>query len=168
MSYLRSAPSTSECPATLPRAIQLISSSSSRLEALLELRDEASYLDLDELQQLCHAEIHQRESIFSRTRVGSTESDRSVHSVHTFRDRPSSEPHRADGPLNEAHRDSIVTHRSAPKERGSVATRSTEHIVQPATAPPQGSHSRSRSHGQQRSAPLRSPLLPATPPPGWI
>lgn len=163
MSYLRSAPSTPECPATLPRAVQLISSSSSRLEALLELRDEASYLDLDELQQLCHAEIHQRESIFSRTRVGSTDSDRSVHSVHTFRDRPSSEPHRADGPPNEAHRDSIVTHRSAPKERGSVATKSTEHIVQPAAT-----HSRSRSYGRQRNAPLRSPPLSATPPPGWI
>jgi hypothetical protein len=166
MAYLRSAPSTAECPTTLPRAVQLISSSSSRLDALLELRDEASYLDLDELRQLCDAEIHQRESIISHTRVGSTGSDRSVHSVHTFRERPSSEPHRADRLSIEARRDSIVTHRSAPKERGSVATGSTEQIVQPATALP--SHSRSQSHGRLRTAPLRSPTLRATPPPGWI
>jgi hypothetical protein len=166
MAYLRSAPSTPECPATLPRGVQFNSSSSSRLETLLELRDEASYLDLDELQQLCNAEIRHRESILSHTRVGSTASDRSVHSVHTFRERSSSEPHPADGPSHEALRESTVTHRSAPKERGSVAARSTEQIVQPSTAPP--SHSRSRSHGRLRSAPLRSPPLSTTPPPGWI
>jgi len=160
MAYLRSAPSTPECPAMLPRAVQFISSSSSRLEALLELRDEASYLDLEELRQLCNAEIRNRESIFSHTHVGSTGSAVSVHSVHTFRERPSSEPHRADGPSN---RDSIVTHRSAPKERGSVATRSAEQIVQLTT------HTRSQSHGrQERTAPLRSPPICSTPPPGWI
>jgi hypothetical protein len=166
MAYLRSAPSTPECPTMLPHAVQLISSSTSRLEALLDLRDEASYLDLDELQQLCNAEIRHRESIFSHTQVGSSGSDRSLHSVHTFRERPVSEPDRANGPSNEAHRDSIVTHRSAPKERGSIAASSTEHIVQPSTSVP--SHSRSRSHGPQRTAPLRSPTLQATPPPGWI
>ena len=166
MAYLRSAPSTSECPAMLPRAVQLISSSSSRLEALLELRDEASYLDLDELHQLCNAEIRHRESIFSHTHVGSTGSGGSMHSVHTFRERPASEPHRADGLSNESRRDSIVTHRSAPKERGSVATRSTEQIVQPAAT---SSHTRSRSHGrQERTEPLRSPPICPTPPPGWI
>jgi len=162
MAYLRSAPSTPECPAILPHAVQLISSSTSRLEALLELRDEASYLDLDELQQLCNAEIRHRESIFSHTRVGS---DRSLHSVHTFHERPASEPD-ANGPSNETHRDSIVTHRSAPNERGSVTARSTDKIVQPSTFAP--SNSRSRSHHRQRTAPPLSPTLRATPPPGWI
>jgi hypothetical protein len=164
MAYLRSAPSTPECPAILPHAVQLISSSTSRLEALLELRDEASYLDLDELQQLCNAEIRHRESIFSHTRVGS---DRSLHSVHTH-ERPVSEPDRSNGPSHETHRDSIVTHRSAPNERGSVAARSTEKIVQPSTSASAPSNSRNRSRHWQRTAPPFSPTLRATPPPGWI
>lgn len=148
----------------LPRAIQLISTSSSRLEALLELRDEANYLDLQELYQLCNAEICHRESLLSQTRVGSTGS--MLHSPHTFRERPSSEPHPAEQPADDPRRDSIVTHRSAPKERDSVATRSAENIVQPPTARP--SHARSQSHGRpDRTAPLRSPPLPP-PPPGWI
>jgi hypothetical protein len=188
MAYLRSAPSTPECPAMLPRSVQLISSPSIRLEALLEIRDEASYLDLEELYQLCNAEIRHRESVTTQTRVGSGVS---VHSVHTFRESPSSEHHAEEPsnetvrdsirsapqetgsvatrsivvPPNEPHRDSIVTHRSAPKERGSVATRSTDQIV----LPPSTSHSRSRSHGRpERTAPLRSPPIYASPPPGWI
>lgn len=40
--------------------MQLISSSSSRLDALVELRDEARYLDLEELYKLCTDEIRTR------------------------------------------------------------------------------------------------------------
>ena len=46
----------------LPRPVQLTSTSSSRLEALLELRDEARHLDLDELYKLCTEEIRLRYS----------------------------------------------------------------------------------------------------------
>lgn len=55
--------STPEHPAALPRAVQLLSSSSSRLESLLELRDEARYLDLDELYKLCTDELRARHNL---------------------------------------------------------------------------------------------------------
>ncbi|KAI0347271.1 hypothetical protein BDW22DRAFT_1404881 [Trametopsis cervina] len=63
LSYLRTPVSTPEHPASLPRGVQLLSSSSSRLEALLELRDEARYLDLDELYKLCTDELRARQSL---------------------------------------------------------------------------------------------------------
>ncbi|KAI0796686.1 hypothetical protein C8Q75DRAFT_741966 [Abortiporus biennis] len=60
LTYLRSPPSTADRPSVLPRAAHLNSSSSSRLEALLELRDEARYLGLEELYRLCTDEIRLR------------------------------------------------------------------------------------------------------------
>ncbi|ESK96058.1 hypothetical protein Moror_7403 [Moniliophthora roreri MCA 2997] len=63
LSYLRSLdPEESGLLDTLPRAIQLQPSyTQSRLEALLELRDEAAYLNLDGLYKLCVDEIRQRQ-----------------------------------------------------------------------------------------------------------
>ncbi|KAG6378924.1 hypothetical protein JVT61DRAFT_13209 [Boletus reticuloceps] len=59
LAYLRSAPSTPEHPETLPLAVQLgMSPSDSRLESLHELREEASYLGLVDLEMLCCHEIH--------------------------------------------------------------------------------------------------------------
>ncbi|EKM59237.1 uncharacterized protein PHACADRAFT_249537 [Phanerochaete carnosa HHB-10118-sp] len=63
LAYLRTPVSTPEHPSILPRAVQLLSSSSSRLEALLELRDEARYLELDELYKLCTDELRSRQSL---------------------------------------------------------------------------------------------------------
>ena len=60
LAYLRTPLSTPEQPATLPRAVQLTTTSSSRLEALLELRDEAKFLDLEELYDLCCNELRAR------------------------------------------------------------------------------------------------------------
>lgn len=62
LTYLRTPLSTPEQPAVLPRPVQLTSSSSTRLDALLELRDEARYLNLDELYKLCTEEIRLRYS----------------------------------------------------------------------------------------------------------
>ncbi|KAI6164912.1 hypothetical protein EDD17DRAFT_1775255 [Pisolithus thermaeus] len=62
LAYLRLLPSSPESPDVLPRAALLGSASRARLEALLELRDEASYLGLDELYKLCTHEINQRHS----------------------------------------------------------------------------------------------------------
>jgi hypothetical protein len=182
LAYLRSAPSTPDSPATLPRAVQLISSPSARLQALLELRDEASYLDLDELHKLCNDEIQRRESAFSHTRIGSTSSAslRSVHSVHTFREQStagseSSQQSHRDRPRDRDHardRDTIVTHRSAPKERDSVAMYDDQEAPPSLKISTSRTHMRSRSHGRNLDsiqAPLRSPPpLRATPPPGWI
>ena len=70
----------------LPRAVQLTSSSSSRLEALLELRDEARYLNLDELYDLCCAELRARHylSLSRHTHMRGFSSASSVRG--TFRD----------------------------------------------------------------------------------
>ena len=57
---MRTPASTPEHPAALPRAVQLLSSSSVRLEGLLALRDEARYLGLDELYKLCTDELRAR------------------------------------------------------------------------------------------------------------
>jgi len=90
LSYLRSPPSTPENPALLPRAVQLSSSSSARLEALLELRDEARYLDLDELYKLCNDEIRLRTvrpaGLGLHVRGFSSASTTSLRSVTTLRD----------------------------------------------------------------------------------
>lgn len=63
LAYLRTPLSTPEQPAMLPRGAQLLSSSSARLEALLELRDEARYLELEELYKLCTDELRSRQSL---------------------------------------------------------------------------------------------------------
>ncbi|KAJ3762045.1 hypothetical protein EV360DRAFT_36497 [Lentinula raphanica] len=64
LSYLRSPIGSADAPETLPRAVQLHpANSQSRLEALLELRDEASYLDLEDLYKLCSDEIRQRQPV---------------------------------------------------------------------------------------------------------
>lgn len=86
LSYLRTPPFISEHPAIIPRAIQLASSSRARLVALLELRDEANYLGLDELFKLCNDEICNRCSTAIHARAGSMSSSTSFHSLHTVQE----------------------------------------------------------------------------------
>ncbi|KAH0840129.1 hypothetical protein J3R83DRAFT_1106 [Lanmaoa asiatica] len=87
LAYLRSLPGTPERPEVLPRAAQLGSMSPSRLESLLELRDEASYLGLVELYKLCCHEI----SRFHRSPLPTTSTAAAgvlrgkTGSVHSFR-----------------------------------------------------------------------------------
>ncbi|KAI0307166.1 hypothetical protein B0F90DRAFT_1685818 [Multifurca ochricompacta] len=57
LAYLRSPPTTIDHHTSLPHAVQLHTTTPVRLEALLALRDEAAYLDLPELVQLCNAEL---------------------------------------------------------------------------------------------------------------
>lgn len=83
LSYLRTPLFNSEHPATIPRAVQLASSSRVRLEALLELRDEANYLGLDELFKLCNDEICNRHSTAIHARMSSSAS---IHSLHTVQE----------------------------------------------------------------------------------
>lgn len=45
---------------TLPRSVQLLPLTQSRYELLLELRDEAHFLDLDGLYKLCEDELRRR------------------------------------------------------------------------------------------------------------
>ncbi|KAG7096894.1 hypothetical protein E1B28_004300 [Marasmius oreades] len=65
LNYLRSSTPPTGVSEILPRAAQLQSYSQSRLDALLELRDEAAYLRLDGLLKLCNDEVNQRQHISS-------------------------------------------------------------------------------------------------------
>ncbi|TBU32788.1 hypothetical protein BD311DRAFT_653818 [Dichomitus squalens] len=83
---------TPEHPASLPHAARL-NGSSIRLEALLELRDEASYLGLEELHRLCVDELRHRQPTPSLGGLGLHMrgfSNASNKSLHTLRE--TSEP----------------------------------------------------------------------------
>ncbi|CDO75568.1 hypothetical protein BN946_scf184858.g8 [Trametes cinnabarina] len=93
LAYLRSPHSTPETPASLPHAARL-NGSPARVEALIELRDEAAYLGLDELERLCNDELrHARQGTPSSLGLGlhmrgfSSASTHSVRSLHTLRER---------------------------------------------------------------------------------
>ncbi|KAH7920176.1 hypothetical protein BV22DRAFT_1199102 [Leucogyrophana mollusca] len=146
LTYLRSSPTSAEHPAMLPRAAQLVSSSRSRLEALLELRDEASYLDLDELYKLCNDEINQRQSIVIPTHVrgASGSSSASIHSLHTLRER------------SEPNEDTRLSH---------ISTETSQGVLQSPSVP---RHSSLRGRSQTRKEVSVAASLKTRPPAGWI
>ncbi|KAF8974508.1 hypothetical protein BDZ97DRAFT_1911683 [Flammula alnicola] len=82
LSYLRS-PIVEGQPEVLPRALQLHASTSAniRLESLIEVRDEAAFLNLDGLHKLCTEEIRLRYGPRLHTR-GQSSSGGSIHSLH--------------------------------------------------------------------------------------
>lgn len=87
LAYLRTLPSIPEQPETLPRAVQQLGPQSpSRLESLLELCDEASYLGLEALYKLCCREINRVQRAPLPTCVGGTLRGKtgSVRSFHTL------------------------------------------------------------------------------------
>lgn len=64
LAYLRSPPTTADHVASLPHAVQLHAATPARLEALLMLRDEAAYLGLSELVELCSAELRRNPNVY--------------------------------------------------------------------------------------------------------
>lgn len=110
MTYLRALPSTPENPAILPRPVQLTSSSSSRLDALLELRDEAKYLDLEELYKLCTDEIRTRHGPVNP--LGLSHHTRGVSNVSL------AESRRSLGTLREGEEDAEKTSQRHSKDSG--------------------------------------------------
>ena len=92
LTYLRSPAAASEHSPTLPHAARL-NGSSARLEALLELRDEAADLGLEELHRLCVDELRHRQPSPSLGGLGLHMrgfSNASNKSLHTLRE--TSEP----------------------------------------------------------------------------
>ncbi|CAA7259816.1 unnamed protein product [Cyclocybe aegerita] len=89
LSYLRSLAIEGQ-PDSLPRALQLLGSSpsQSRLETLIEVRDEAAYLNLEGLYKLCAEEIRHRYGPRYHHRGNSSASIHSLHasvySLHTL------------------------------------------------------------------------------------
>ncbi|KAK7060589.1 hypothetical protein VNI00_001355 [Paramarasmius palmivorus] len=179
LNYLRS-PDSEECglPESLPRAVQLQPSyTQSRLEALLELRDEAAYLNLEGLYKLCIDELRLRQPSLtprihsrnqSRTLQSATNPGRisvqSQHaSVHSFPLEASiSEPLRSataprlrrKGTSNADSTSSAEGHVPATMRMRSPPTPTSWRDARSSTT----SSSRSRS----RTGPLQSP------PAGWI
>ncbi|KAF5387769.1 hypothetical protein D9615_000470 [Tricholomella constricta] len=82
LNYLRSPVGSPEAPETLPRSVQIQPSSHMRLESLLELRDEAAYLNLDSLHKLCADEIRLRHGPRLHNRGQSASTIGSAHSLH--------------------------------------------------------------------------------------
>ena len=64
LGYLRSPPTTADHVTSLPHAVQLHSATPARLEALLMLRDEAAYLGLSELVELCTVELRRNPNVY--------------------------------------------------------------------------------------------------------
>lgn len=139
LAYLRSLPSSPENPEVLPRAAFLGSASRARLEALLELRDEASYLGLDELYKLCTHEINQRHSIFGHSRNASS-CGVSIRSLHTVVEQNSSvRDSRSSQMSNGTSKSGVlssVPHHSGLRERSASRTRSESGVA--SKSPPPG------------------------------
>ncbi|KAF8076469.1 hypothetical protein FPV67DRAFT_1407125 [Lyophyllum atratum] len=156
LNYLRSPIGSPEAPETLPRGVQMQSPSHLRLESLLELRDEAAYLNLEGLHKLCTDEIRLRHGPRLHTRgqsastIGSTHSLRtSVYSLHALLERVETDM------------------RSNPRDSHSSGSRSTKGsptemraLRSPPT--PQSWNGAPRGRSEGRSSPVRSP------PAGWI
>lgn len=132
LAYLRSLPSSPENPEVLPRAAVLGSASRARLEALLELRDEASYLGLDELFKLCTREINQRHSIFGHSHNTSS-CGVSIRSLHTVVEQNSSLPDSRSSQLSNGTSKSgvlsSVSHLSGLRRRSASRTRSDSGVA---------------------------------------
>ncbi|KAG6917912.1 hypothetical protein DXG01_000521 [Tephrocybe rancida] len=151
--YLRAAPGSPDTPETLPRSIQMLPSHQ-RLEGLLELRDEAAYLGLENLHKLCMDEIRMRHGprLHSRGHSSSTLAQSlqaSVYSLHSLMER-------VDSDMQPSPRDS---HSSDSKSsKGSV-----DMTIARSPATPQSWNGPSRRQSGGRHSPAQSP-----PPAGWI
>lgn len=162
MSYFRSPPASIECPETLPAAVQLQSSShsQSRLESLLELRDEAAYLNLEGLYKLCTAELRLRQSPRLHYRGASTASSvasvqsqhASIYSLHTLVER------------SEGGGDALRRSRSSDikSSKGSYMSYETHPPKSPPT-PPQSWEGHPRGRSRDRAQNISN-----SPPAGWI
>ncbi|TFK75853.1 hypothetical protein BDN72DRAFT_885377 [Pluteus cervinus] len=152
--YLRSPLGTPDSPELLPRSIQLQSSSHARLEMLLELRDEASFLGLQDLYKLCVDQIRLRSAPCAHTRNPSANPPESVHSLH--------------GSIHSLHAllERVESDIRSQRDSHDGKRRSEDsHEAIPARSPPtpQSWNGRSRSRSTSRPPP---PAKPA--PAGWI
>ncbi|KAI0650794.1 hypothetical protein C8Q79DRAFT_998560 [Trametes meyenii] len=104
LAYLRSPHSSSDSPTPLPHAARL-NGTAARFDALVDLRDEAAYLGLAELQSLCTDELRNHQHQHQPHRTGthahapgglglglhmrgfSNASNHSTRSLHTLRER---------------------------------------------------------------------------------
>ncbi|KAF8621660.1 hypothetical protein AX15_007674 [Amanita polypyramis BW_CC] len=165
LAYLRSTPSSNATPPTLPVKVQLVHNyTQERLETLLELRDEAVFLNLVDLYRLCEDELRSRQGtiLFSRhyshdsNTLGSVHSQHaSVYSLHTLIERVE----------NDVQSNLCLSNTSIAKERrpGSGDSKHDSEMqgARQIPTPESWTNSRGRSTGRQYSP-------PRPPPAGWI
>ena len=159
LAYLRSPPNTIDHVASLPLALQPHAGNPARLEALLTLRDEAAYLDLPELVQLCVAELrrnfnghpsqHSR-TLSHHTRGPSNGSMRSMDTLREYNEQDASPD--ADTGSSSTSRDSIGSARSLGSihGRGRGHTTTKEKEEQPHPTPVVLLHRRLASQSRER------------------
>ncbi|KAH9077183.1 hypothetical protein EDB83DRAFT_2514868 [Lactarius deliciosus] len=162
LAYLRSPP-TLDHVASLPPALQLYAGNPARLEALLALRDEAAYLDLPELVQLCVTELRRSSNghptqhsrapshVLAHTRGPSNGSVRSMDTLREY------DEHDADtGSTSSTGRDSVGSAQSLGSIRGrglghaNGAAATKEKEEQPHPAPIALLHRRLASQSRER------------------
>ncbi|KAF8450296.1 hypothetical protein L210DRAFT_3639436 [Boletus edulis BED1] len=156
LAYLRSAPSTPEHSESLPLAVQLgTSPSDSRLESLHELREEASYLGLVDLDMLCCHEIHRFQRVLLPAfSTGGTPRGKtgSVHSVRTVVEECQSRKEPVPSALPLLKCNGTYTTKSATREYSSGSSFENKHASV-------------RERGRQRRG-IKYEV--GSPPPGWI
>ncbi|KIM46129.1 hypothetical protein M413DRAFT_16870 [Hebeloma cylindrosporum] len=172
LNYLRS-PVIEGQPDSLPRALQLINSSAiqSRLDNLIEVRDEAGFLGLEDLQRLCTEDIRMRHGPRLHTRGNSAGG--SVHSLHAsvYSLRTLSEHSEMDmtNPPNPPTSPPPQGADIAPVRKNKIPVKTTRETSPPRSSPPtpqswEGPILEQRS--QSRQSKVRE--IPKSPPAGWI
>ena len=193
LAYLRSPPTTADHVATLPHAVQLHAATPVRLESLLALRDEAVYLDLQELAHLCNAELRRYPNfhlsqlartpshVLSHTRGPSSSSMRSMDTLREHDEDAAGVD--ADIGSTSTGRDSVGSAKSTGSVRGRGRSRSTsaaatapvplareKEELSPHQAPPPLLHRRLASQSRERPEHIevKSPSVRGRPSGTWL
>jgi hypothetical protein len=172
LTYLRSPPTTVDHVASLPYAVQLHAATPARIEALLVLRDEATYLGLSELVELCTAELRRNPNVHlsqltrtpshvhTHTRGLSSGSMRSMRSMGTLRERDENDTGAdADIGSNSTSRDSTGSAKSLGSARGRGRTRSDASAAAPARAGVTATPASAKESKELSPHPTPTPLL---------
>ncbi|KAI0268261.1 hypothetical protein BC834DRAFT_842285 [Gloeopeniophorella convolvens] len=178
LAYLRSPPATIDHAATLPHAAQMHAATPARIDALLALRDEAAYLGLPELAQLCTAELrrhappaHAQPSLAHAHAHVRGPSNSSLRSMDTLRERDEDGAD-ADVGSTSTGRDSIGSAQSIGSMRGrpgaAAAAVMKEDVPRP--SPAVLLHRRLASQSRERAEPIevKSATLRGRPTGNWV
>src|SRR5258708_15003286 len=169
LAYLRSPPTTVDHVASLPHAVQLHAATPARIEALLVLRDEATYLGLSGLVELCTAELRRNPNVHlsQLTRTPSHVhahtrglSSGSMRSMGTLRERDENDTGAdADIGSNTTSRDSTGSAKSLGSARGRGRTRSNPSAAAAAGAGVTATPASAKESKELSPHPTPTPLL---------
>ncbi|KDR83686.1 hypothetical protein GALMADRAFT_262056 [Galerina marginata CBS 339.88] len=176
LSYLR-APVIEGQPEVLPRALQLHASTStqSRLDNLIEVRDEAAFLNLEGLHKLCSDEIRLRYGPRVHTRGNSASSGTSIHSLHASIYSLHTLLERVEGDMANTITGSpetpLSTGTTVNGSKGQVCAQEAATVVSRSPPTPQswqGPQEALEQRSQSRQSQRQSGQTPKSAPAGWI